>query len=107
MGPRLSQPSPYVGGYRTLQTARGRAGALADDDFTGEAFGGDLFAAQEAGHGFDGGGAEAEFRLADGGEGHAKVFGDKDVAEADDGEVFRNANALVEQDTGGADGDEV
>jgi len=56
-------------------------GALALDEFGGEALGLRGLAAQQGQHRVHGGNAEAELGLAHGGQRHAEVFGHHDVAE--------------------------
>ena len=58
-------------------------------------------------HELDGDRAEAELRLAHGGEGNAEVLGGEDVSEAGDGDVLGNAKPLSKEGLGGADGHEV
>src|SRR5439155_21452124 len=51
--------------------------------------------------------AEAEFRLANGRQRHAKIFADEDVPETDDGKLSGNFDSLIQENVGRADGHEV
>ena len=73
--------------HRDLNLARRAwrgSGAFANGQLGAEANGFDFLTAKEFTHEFGGGGAKPEFGLADGGEGHSKMFANQHVPEADE-----------------------
>jgi hypothetical protein len=101
---RKSKPNAII---RRGLAGGGGGGALADDDFGGEAFVLGAFAAQKPGHGVHGGDAETKLRLTDGGQWNAEMFAGQNIAEADDRELLRDFDSLIEKRIGATDGDEI
>src|SRR6185369_11172816 len=51
--------------------------------------------------------SEAELGLADGGQGDAKMFAEKDVPKADEGDIFRDSKSLIEKRLSTTNGDHI
>src|SRR5436189_1067161 len=65
-------------------SSRGRAGALADDQFSRQPLASGGFAAQQPEHEFHRSCPQAELWLANGRQRHAKMFRDEHIAESND-----------------------
>ena len=82
-----------------------RAGA--DDEFGGQTPGVWTLAGKELLHEFHGGRAELKLGLASGGQGHAEMFAEQDIAKTGDGHFLRDLDALIQERLGTADRDHV
>src|SRR5712692_2420051 len=106
-----SENAPYQYIYEMTYMAslgrRRRAGALANHNFRAEAPRFGAPPAEQLEHRLHRGDAQAKFRLADGGQRDPEMFADQNVAEPGDREVLRNAQALVQEHRGRANGHEI